>query len=65
MKREKVRLSDIKREIEKYIEENEDAEVISISTYCSGASQILYALNLCDLKSDSFESIGEIKIKRY
>jgi len=63
MKRRKVKLSEMKRLIDSYIELHGDAEVSSISTHCGNEAHIEYTLNLCDLTKDDYRNIGGIEIK--
>ena len=61
--RRKVKLSELYKEIGKYLDSNGDVDVVSITTYCNSPKHIQYTLKLCDLKSDSFDVIGEIDVK--
>ena len=61
--RRKVKLSELYKEIGNYLYANDDVDVFSIATHCNSENHIQYTLKLCDLKSDSFEVIGEINVK--
>ena len=61
--RRKVKLSELYKEIGKYLDANGDADVVSIATHCNSAKHIQYTLELCDLKNDSFDVIGKISVK--